>query len=373
MSVPPGLGIVLTMDGIDRQFDEHSSERADEDDGFLRDIWYFAMPSNELKRSTKFGKTLLGDPVLFARRSDGSVYALRDICPHRGIPLSDGRMVGDEIECCYHGWRFEGGGACTCIPSLYEGQDFEVSRVRVLSYPVREFLGGIWIYMPSDPRQTDPVVEPPNIPQIGSAPNMTERMLFPSHIDHAVIGLMDPAHGPFVHKSWYWRSSKSIKQKEKAFGPSDYGFCMLRHPPSTNGKAYKLLGGEMTTEIRFQLPGVRIEHVMAGRHQMIGLTTVTPIKAQVTEIHHMVFWTMPWLSLLKPILRPIARQFLGQDRDAVTKQQRGLSHGPTLMLINDSDVMAKWYFRLKKTYGAWRSGGPEFENPVKETTLKWRS
>ncbi len=58
--------------------------------------------------------------------------------------------------------------------------------------------------------------------------------------DRVVIGLMDPAHGPWVHKSWYWRSEKSIHEKAKAFGPVPYGFQMRWHKPSKNGRAYKL-------------------------------------------------------------------------------------------------------------------------------------
>src|SRR5271170_6822480 len=85
---------------------------------FLRNLWYYALPAVALKPGKMVGKLLLGEPVVFARAVDGSVFALRDVCPHRGMPLSYGRMAGGEVECCYHGWRFDGRGACTCIPSL---------------------------------------------------------------------------------------------------------------------------------------------------------------------------------------------------------------------------------------------------------------
>ena len=78
---------------------------------------------------------------------------------------------------------------------------------------------------------------------------------------------------------------------------------MLRHAPSSNSTAYKLLGGKMTTEISFRLPGIRIEHVEAGRNALVGLTAVTPITTEATMIHQLMYWTMPWLSALKPVLR----------------------------------------------------------------------
>ncbi|MCR9177760.1 MAG: aromatic ring-hydroxylating dioxygenase subunit alpha [Alphaproteobacteria bacterium] len=345
-------------------------------DGFLRDIWYFALPATALKAGAMQPKTLLGQPLLLGRAADGSVFALRDICPHRGIPLSHGRFDGREVECCYHGWRFAPDGQCTCIPALTADQDMDVTKIRVRRYPVAETGGGIWVYMPSDEsREAAPATPPPELPDVTSdrSPGIVERMVFPCHIDHAVIGLMDPAHGPFVHKSWWWRSQASIHEKAKHFAPSDLGFAMVRHQPSSNSAAYKILGGTPTTEIRFRLPGLRIEDIEIGKHRVCGVTAVTPIDATTTEITHMIFWTIPLLSVLKPVLRPFARRFLGQDRDIVVRQQEGLKHNPSLMLINDSDTQAKWYFRLKKAYAAWRAEGGEFQNPVRETTLRWRS
>lgn len=345
-----------------------------QDDGFLRDIWYFAMPSAALGHGKPVAKTLLGEPVVFARQKDGKAYALRDICPHRGIPLSDGRMVGDELECCYHGWRFDGTGTCTLIPSITTEQDFDPARIRVRRYPIEERHGGLWIYMARDPAAKEADLPPlPTVPDFAVRPQITVDMLFPCHIDHAVIGLMDPAHGPYVHKSVLWRDEKSMHDKAKEFGPSEFGFAMKRHPPSKNAAAYKILGGEMTTEIRFRLPGIRVEHIVAGRHQLCNLTCVTPLTAKETEVHHLVFWTMPWLTPLKPLLYPLVRRFLGQDRDVVVKQQRGLAFDPQLMLINDADIQAKWYFRLKKAYETWREEGGEFQNPVRDTVLRWRS
>ena len=119
--------------------------------------------------------------------------------------------------------------------------------------------------------------------------------------------------------------------------------------------------------------GVRIEHVQTGRHLFCGLTAVTPLEAGRTEVNHAIWWTMPWLSLLKPLLRPFARTFLEQDRRVVARQQEGLAHDPRLMLINDADVQARWYYRLKKEYARAQAEGRPFVNPVEETTLRWRS
>ena len=342
-------------------------------DNLLKDIWYFALPSAALETGRLVARALLGEPVVFGRGPDGVAFALRDICPHRGIPLSDGRMAGCEVECCYHGWRFGPDGVCTAIPSLVEGQDMDVSRIRVRRYPISEAQGCIWIFMASDARTDFEPSPAPVLPEMARQPKLIETMDFPCHVDHAVVGLMDPAHGPFVHKSWWWRSRRSIHAKAKRFGPSELGFSMLRHAPSSNSAAYKILGGEMTTEISFRLPGIRVEHVQAGRNVLVGLTAVTPVTAETTIVHQLMYWSMPWLSVLRPVLRPFVRKFLRQDRDIVIKQQRGLIHQPSLLLINDADMQAKWYYRLKKAHAQAIDDGAAFENPVRETTLRWRS
>ncbi len=350
---------------------------------FLRDIWYFALPGERLKRGGMVHKVLLGEPLLIGRTDKGETYALRDICPHRGVPLSAGRFYDarssgcgeSAVECPYHGWKFRTDGRCAEIPSLVAGQEVDIARIRVRHYPTREVDGNVWVYM-ADEKRADvaPAHEPPGVPGFaGKSADIRETMVFDCPVDHAVIGLMDPAHGPFVHRSWYWRTKASIHEKAKAFAPSPFGFAMVEHTPSSNSFAYRILGGRPTTEISFRLPGIRIERIAAGKHRLVGLTAVTPIDEKTTEITQSFYWTMPLLSLAKPILRQFMRAFLGQDRDMVNLQQEGLRFSPKLMLINDSDVQAKWYHQLKSEWVDAAEQGRPFVNPVKPATLRWRS
>ncbi len=337
----------------------------------LREMWYYAIPADRLKPGRTLAKTLLGERVLLGRTREGSAFALRDICPHRGIPLSDGRFDGREIECCYHGWRFDAAGRCTAIPSLVADQKFELGRIAVDAYPVREAQGNIWVFFGRDPGAAPEI---PLLPGIGArGPDLFESVRLPCAVDHAVVGLMDPAHGPFVHRSWWWRRRGSIHEKSKAFAASPYGFTMLRHAPSSNSNAYRLLGGSPETEIVFRLPGVRTEHITVGRHHVVNLTAVTPLDDTECQVNHAIYWTIPLLSALKPLLRPYVRTFLNQDRAIMIRQREGLKHNPTLALIDDADTQARWYYRLKAEYGRATSEGRPFVNPVKDRVLHWRS
>ena len=217
-------------------------------------------------------------------------------------------------------------------------------------------------------------MDAPHLPILpGAMPTLIEAQLFPCAIDHAVVGLMDPAHGPFVHKAWWWRSKASIHAKAKKYAPSHLGFTMVTHKPSSNSLLYKILGGDRTTEISFQLPSIRVEHIKAGRNEVVGLTTCTPLSEDETEVTQTFYWNMAWMAPFKPIAQQVARVFLGQDRGMVTLQKEGLKFNPRLMLIQDADVPAMWYYRLKKEWQDSSVSNRAFVNPVTETTLRWRS
>ncbi len=344
-------------------------------DPCLRNLWYFALPSSTLRRGGMVGKILLGEPLLFGRNARGEVFALRDICPHRAMPLSCGSFDGEEVTCCYHGWRFSVGGVCTAIPSLTGHEEVDPNKIKVRRYDVNEAQGCIWVFMASASSPRHPLPLPPTIPVFGddAKPFLTEVVRFPCSIDHAVVGLMDPAHGPFVHASWWWRSGRSIHEKAKAFAPSPYGFTMLRHSPSTNSFAYKILGGKPATEIAFQLPGIRTEHIHVGRHHVVNLTCVTPLDDATTEVTNSLYSTSTWVPWLKPLIRVFARRFLEQDRAAVVKQQTGLRYEQNLLLLRDADTQARWYYQLKNEWIRAEEEKRAFINPVKATTLRWRS
>jgi len=342
---------------------------------FLRNLWYFALHTRALKRRQLVHKTILGEPIVFGRTETGEAFALRDLCPHRGVPLSHGRIVEGTVECPYHGWRFKPSGQCALIPSLVGEEGIEPSKIGVRKYAIAEKNGLIWVYIPED-AQTDPqpATEAPDLPIAATAnPTLIEAQIFPCPIDHAVVGLMDPAHGPFVHKAWWWRSEASIHAKAKKYAPSHLGFTMVTHKPSSNSTLYKLLGGDRTTEISFQLPSIRIEHIKAGRNEVVGLTTCTPLTDEETEVTQTFYWNMAWMAPFKPVAQQVAKVFLGQDRHMVTLQKEGLKYNPRLMLIQDADVPAMWYYRLKKEWQDAGAAKRAFVNPVPEATLRWRS
>lgn len=340
----------------------------------LFEYWYVAAFGPLLKRGEKLPVTLLGQQVLLLRDKDGKVSALKDFCPHRGIPLRHGTFDGCEVECCYHGWRFDMEGKCTSIPSLAD-QATDVSKIKTGKLDCVEQDGLIWVYVTAPNKPQVPQVPPPEMPApITGGFKLVDSLHFPCMIDHAVIGLMDPSHGPYVHKSWWWRTKKSMHLKAKQFAPRGHGFAMVSHKPSSNSRAYKILGGDRTTEISFQLPGLRTEHITIGKHHVVLLTALTPVDTANTMLHQFMYTTLPLLKLLRPLLLPFGKAFLQQDFKIVKLQQEGLTPGhPPLLLMGDADAQARWYYRLKKEALAAAEEGRAFVNPLKEKLLHWRS
>lgn len=348
----------------------------------LRDVWYLAATSAELRRGKMFRREILGEPVVLGRDAEGKAFALRDICPHRSVPLSAGRIADtggvQTVECPYHGWRFgTGDGVCKQIPSLVEGQPYEAERIRVRHFPTHEAHGIVLVYVSSDPRFAG---EPPPAPDFGlgdfRTPKFVIHRVFAASMDNAVVGLMDPAHVPYVHNQWWWRPPSTGKRlKEKRFVPRERGWAIERHAPSGNSLAYRaLFGGDVTTEICFMLPGFRWEIVENAKSRLFTLTCLTPENENSTRITQVTYWKhAALLDAMKPILVPAAREFLDQDGRMVDLQNTGLAYQPAMLWIDDIDVQAKWYLKLKREWAKSREEGRAFANPIEPTTLRWMS
>ena len=352
----------------------------------LRGFWYPALRSDRVHGRRMVTVMLLGIPLVLGRDDRGRAFALRDSCPHRAMPLSRGWFDGKQVQCSYHGWRFEPcSGQCTEIPSLVPGQDLEVSKIYANAFPCHEQDGFFWVYIPEKGEKfrggKEQAGEPPKLPTFSDKYKLTFLSAdLPVNVDHGIIGLMDPAHGPFVHQAWWWRTRHSIHQKQKAFEPIPNGFRMSAHTPSSNSAPYKLLrayakADAITTTIDFVLPNCRYETIHAGKYWFASLTTVTPITADSCRIDVRAAWNIfRFLPGVMSVFRYFGEKFMEQDRRTMELQSEGLKHQPAMMLIDDADRPAKWYFGLKQALLESRRTGEPMKHPMSgPVTLRWRS
>src|SRR5207253_6872043 len=329
---------------------DESPQQQTPDSLMLFGFWYRALPSERAGRGKLVKAMLLEVPLVIGRDKQRRPFALRDACPHRGMPPSFGWFDGEQVECSYHGWRFEAHtGQCQLIPSLTSDQKFRVDRIYAGSFPCEEHDDYIWVYIPEPApagagftKAAAPPVPAPRVPTFSQKYKIAYLSAeLPCHVDHGIIGLMDPAHGPFVHQAWWWRSRQSIHEKEKVFELIPNGFRIRAHTPSSNSAFYRILGvsGEpITTKSEFVLPNMRFEEIRCGPKWFSSRTTVTPITAESCRIDFCAAWNVfRRAPFIVPIFRLFGRMFIRQDQRTMEKQAVGLKHNPSLMLIDDAD------------------------------------
>lgn len=349
------------------------------DSMMLKGFWYPALRSSQLRENLTTA-TLLDVPLVLGRDSRQHPFALRDSCPHRGIPLSYGTLAGDCVECCYHGWQFDvTGGQCVAIPSLTPESKLKPERIRAQHFQTREQDQYIWVYFPDSSAPQEPVPAVPELPTFSTSYRFTQLSAdLACNVDNGIIGLMDPAHGPFVHQSWWWRTRRSAYIKEKTFEAIPNGYRIRAHQPSANSAPYKLLriyGEPITTVIEFILPNIRLETIRCGRYWFSSRATVTPITPDHCRIDFCAAWNIfRSVPFIVSIFRLFARRFIRQDQETMEKQAEGLRHNPSMMLIDDADRPARFYFQLKEAYLKSRSTGQPMQHPITEPVLlRWRS
>jgi phenylpropionate dioxygenase-like ring-hydroxylating dioxygenase large terminal subunit len=345
----------------------------------LLGFWYAARLSADVPRGQMKAQSLLGYPLLLCRGTDGRVAALKDLCPHRGMPLSFGRFDGERVECAYHGWQFDRGGTCRAIPALVERSPIKPEKICITSYPCQEQDGYIWVYIPDGSTIPSPLPPVPTLPVRSESYHLLHvETSLSCTVDNGVVGLLDPAHGAFVHHNSWWRTPKSIHEKAKHYEPLPTGFRMTPHTPSKNSSPYQFLGqagSPVLTTIDFYLPNIRVELIQSGDRWFLSRAMITPITKDTCRMDFCAAWNVfRWIPFSKTIFRYFAVTFLNQDKLAMERQSVGLRYHPPMMLIDDADTPSRWYLRLKAAHLAAKQTGGVLDHPLKSpVTLRWRT
>lgn len=164
---------------------------------FIRNAWYLAAWESELG-DTPLPVKIIGEPVVLYRKTDGGIVALSDTCPHRFAPMHRGKIVGDGIQCGYHGLEFDPSGACVHNPV---GHGVVPRAVRLTAYPIFARDRLLWIWM-GEPDRADPS-KIPDFHWLSDTDSFvmtgTHSMRQPIHYELIVDNLLDLTHGAFLH------------------------------------------------------------------------------------------------------------------------------------------------------------------------------
>jgi phenylpropionate dioxygenase-like ring-hydroxylating dioxygenase large terminal subunit len=163
----------------------------------VRNYWYAIALSSEISK-TPAGVRRFGSDLVLWRDSNGQIVCFPDRCPHRGAPLSKGKLLQNGcLQCPFHGFQFDHAGQCRLIPANGAGQTispvFNVERI-----PVREQDGFVWQWW----GEGEPVSEIPrfeNLPD-ASTPAYTITLDWDVPFRLVMASMFDMHHFPFLHK-----------------------------------------------------------------------------------------------------------------------------------------------------------------------------
>ncbi len=160
--------------------------------------WYAVAWDHEVSNKGLLARTIAGIPMAIYRTADGRPVALADACWHRLAPLSMGKLIGsDEVQCPYHGLRYNSAGRCTAMPA----QETINPSAMVPSYPAVERHRYIWVW-PGDMTLADPDLIP-DMHQMDSPEWAGDGLTIEAPCNYQLIldNLMDLTHEEFVHGS----------------------------------------------------------------------------------------------------------------------------------------------------------------------------
>ena len=322
----------------------------------FRHYWYPVMKAEKLRRKP-IAITVCGEKIVLVR-DKGRVLALKDRCPHRGVPLSVGhRLFPGTITCIYHGWTFDLKTG-QLIQALTDGPDSPVCRdaeVCVKTYPAEQRANLIWVYIGDEPR---PPVED-DIPDFLLAEDAVVEPLVElrkGNWRHAMENACDEAHAKYLHRyspfyyfcrfpgwqtdpkmtpsedgKWLNRSSKPV------FGCTDYG-RLGKWPPPERWRQFR----RRPAKFAARLPATfMINHDTWQDFQFfVPVDRDHHLNLQVSMRRAKGLAKMLWRARYWLVIRPLHHVLLNRREDG--------------FIVENMSAPPEWLFRPDISIIAWR-------------------
>jgi phenylpropionate dioxygenase-like ring-hydroxylating dioxygenase large terminal subunit len=324
----------------------------------LRNVWYVAAFSNELKVGEPLGRTYLGEPVALFRTESGKVKAVLDRCSHRAMPLSEGHVDGEVIRCPYHGMEFGGDGVCKRIP----GQDRISANANIRAFPIHETDNMIWIWM-GDPALADPEKI------IGNPEHVDPKWTWKNFYFHVeadwqllVDNILDLTHLPYIHANTIGGNPEQHYNAEMEVIADGERVELLRKlPNSIPPKSYIDAGGfkgrvDRWQEVRFHPEMGMVMRVNAGgcdagtgayegkRDHGFMLANIHCITPETETSLHYIWSIATTASPESGVPEVLFDQFfdtITEDEETIAKQQKNINRFPDkkfMGIANDGAV-----------------------------------
>jgi phenylpropionate dioxygenase-like ring-hydroxylating dioxygenase large terminal subunit len=251
----------------------------------FRRFWYPVIPLQHLEDGPQPFE-LLGEPLVLWLDEQGKPAAVRDRCCHRTAKLSLGHVAQGRICCPYHGWEFDGSGACVHVPQLKPNCAIP-ANYRVSAYACAERYGYVWVCL------EDPLMD---IPRIREAEDFNYRLIQEFYEPWQCAGLrvmeneLDLAHPTFVHTETFGSEEHPTPDElditETAWGIHVYGKLGVVNP-ELQQQNLKMVDGQTvrTLEMDWFMPfTIKLKIGYPNGLEHIVVNTMTPISDRTSQM-----------------------------------------------------------------------------------------
>jgi len=314
----------------------------------IEDAWYVLCQSDAL-RQRPVKHVLMGKPVVLFRNAEGVVGCLEDRCPHRGVPLSAGRVIDGRLQCSYHGWEFDCTGACTRVPALV-GAPGSAAR-SVPSHPVVEQQGFVWVYGTPGPM---PDSRPFRFRYLDDPRYLVVKyeVRAPAGVHAVAENALDVPHTAFLHAGLFRNDERRNRIRCVVKRWADRVECQYIGEPRPPGLVGRLLapsGGIVTHFDRFYLPSVvEVEYSLGEENHIVVNGACTPVTDTETRLFSVtaVRSRLPgWL--IRPFVQPVALRIFDQDRRILSLQTQAMeTFGDAAYASTDVDLLGPHILKL---------------------------
>lgn len=316
----------------------------------LRNFWYVIARSSDL-HATPLARKVCGRELAVFRDAGGRARVLDAVCPHRGASLAHGRVIDGCVRCPYHGWRFDGDGRCTLIPS-----NREPSRVppkfTTDSFPVIEQQGLIWTCV------GEAVAPPPAFPELDEPgfASFCYELAAPVPFDWWVENALDFAHLPYVHPATIGDERSTLDEFSIEKRDDQLGFVARADVRQPHSMLSRLLDLELRHTVTLAMPGNTLFDIDLGkgRRQLI-LALATPEDGRTTRV-----WNFSLRNFLRvPLGNAVGwwflRKVLQEDVATAARSLALISLDRERMLSSRADELSLEFLRLLRYWRARES------------------
>ena len=262
--------------------------------------------------------TLLDDAIVAFRDSRGRPRAFKDVCIHRGTPLSLGWVDGDTLVCAYHGWTYDCTGKCVKIPALPANRGIP-GKARAIAYDADEAYGVVWV------AKEEPLAPVPSFPNDEWDNPAWRGVLsvvetWQSSAGRILENFCDWAHLPWVHENLLGTRDHAEVQPHDVW-TSDLKLGFTIDPPDAlaPGDVVGRAQHTYTIELPFTVHLIREE--LDSGHQTISSMSVAPITPKLSKVYLWVTRNHTQEPEADDTFREFDKTILAQDRHIVEAQR----------------------------------------------------